>query len=151
MLLFDMPYKNKEAIKAWHRNYMRLKRIVTPIENVTPSTPAGVTKYESPVTPNRDLLHPVTPSLVTPDKKTRAVLPDNDRLNIPRKVLTNPVTPSKNTLQSKSNPSIENTRHIVPYRPGITYKPGTLVEMPNHVIVKIPDRDAEDQPIPDYY
>ena len=38
-----VPYKSKQKNRAWHRDYMRKKRAVTPVANVTPVTPVVVT------------------------------------------------------------------------------------------------------------
>ena len=64
-----MPYRSKEDDREWHKNYMRLKRSVTP-PLLHPVTPNLETKLsEAGLTVGKDGLLDLTGSIVSPLKE----------------------------------------------------------------------------------
>ena len=92
-----------------------------------------------------------------------------ERLAEARVALAKALRPKTDAIQSKNN-SVrgykgggrqnlrpcslsfnEETRHIIPYKSGVRYKPGTEVILPSGEIITAPEVDAGGNEVPEYY
>ena len=85
----------------------------------------------------------------TPTDVKTLLRPENEqkRLAEARVVLHSIVRPKTDAPQSTTDPFEEDVRHIIPYKPGTRYKPGTELVLPSGEIVTAPELDAEGNPI----